>query len=69
MRIEGLGYTYYPPIVSNLGGGSSPQAPIVSKDMMLKLLNLTIYNQAGMAFKLARIAAQMYAGMNLDYQA
>ncbi len=70
MRVEGV-TSYYPwfqtPSFSSNPSGNAP--PVVSKDLMMKLLNLVMYNQSGMAFKLARIASEMYAGMNLDYQA
>ncbi len=71
MRVEGV-TTYYPLQMYqtvNAPAVQSKGAPVVSKDLMMKLLNLVMYNQTGMTFKLARIASEMYAGMNLDYQA
>jgi len=43
------------------------QTQVMSKEDMRRLMELITYNQFGMAEKLARIASQIYAGMNLDY--
>lgn len=43
------------------------QAQTISKEDMRRLLELMTYNQFGMAEKLAKTAAEMYAGMNFDY--
>ena len=42
---------------------------VLSKDDMMRLLSMMMYNQAGMAFKLARVAAEAYAGLNFDFTA
>ncbi len=71
MRVSGVGFSnmYFPnfqvvPAVQRNG-----RVTVMSKDDMLRVLDLMVYNQSGMPFKLAKIAAQMYAGMNLDYTA
>ncbi len=71
MRVSGVGFSnmYFPsfqamPAVQKGGG-----APVMSKNDMLRVLGLMVYNQTGIPYKLARIAAQMYAGMNLDKMA
>ena len=71
MRVGGVGFsnTYFPsfqamPAVQKSGG-----APVISKNDMLRVLGLVMYNQTGIPYKLARIAAQMYAGMSLDKMA
>ncbi len=71
MRVYGVGFS---PLQWNYQVVPAPKvagnfAPVVSKEDMLKILNLVMYNQTGMAYKLARVAAQMYAGMNLDFSA
>ena len=70
MRIGAVGInTYLPLLHSSTAPKTAQISPVISKETMLQLLNLTVYNQTGMAFKLARVAAQMYAGMNFDVQA
>ena len=71
MRVNGVGFSnmYFPsfqamPAVRRSGG-----VPVMSKNDMLRVLGLMVYNQTGIPYKLARIAAQMYAGMNLDKMA
>ena len=69
MRVEGVSWFHPQYVYTPSSPAASGGAPVMSKDDMLKLLDLLMYNQSGMAFKLARIASQMYAGMNLDFQA
>ncbi len=71
MKVYGVGFSplqwNYQVVSAMKAAGNS--APVVSKEDMLRILNLVMYNQTGMAYKLARVAAQMYAGMNLDFSA
>ncbi len=72
MRVTGIGYgnSYYVPQMQVKPQATAQVAgTVMSKDEMKKLLNLVSYNQTGMAFKLARMAAKLYAGLNLDIQA
>jgi len=70
MRVEGVGIGWYPLLhtptstVANVQSGS----PIISKEEMEKLFDIMIYNQSGMAFKLARIAGELYAGQKIDLE-
>jgi len=47
---------------------NQPQNGLMNKDLMMKLMNLTLYQQTGLAMKLVRIANEIYTGMNLDIQ-
>ncbi|MCD6449575.1 MAG: hypothetical protein J7L34_03600 [Thermotogaceae bacterium] len=72
MRVTGVGYgnSYYIPQMQVKPQATAQAAgTVMSKDEMKKMLNLMFYNQAGMAFKLAKMAAKLYAGLNLDVQA
>ena len=72
MRVTGVGYgdSYYiPQMRVKPQAATQVGSTVMSKDEMKKLLSLISYNQTGMAFKLARMAAELYAGLNLDIQA
>lgn len=71
MRVNGVGFSnmYFPSFQAMPAVHRSSGAPVMSKNDMLRVLGLMMYNQTGIPYKLARIAAQMYAGMNLDQMA
>lgn len=71
MRVTGvdLGYPMAPYISNVQAQRTEAPQQVVSKEWMMKLLSLVMYNQTGITYKLARIAAQYYAGLNLDVQA
>ena len=61
-------YYYYQYYQQSLNPTGQPQNTVMSKDLMMKLMNLTLYQQTGLAMKLVRIANEIYTGMNLDIQ-
>ncbi len=73
MRINSVSYPailYRLDFANAKAPAPAQQAPnVLSKDDIMKILNMMMYNQAGMAFKLARIAAEAYAGLNFDFTA
>ncbi|MDI3472390.1 MAG: hypothetical protein PWQ48_671 [Thermotogaceae bacterium] len=73
MKISPVGYqpysTYNIQLDNPITHASNETVKIMSKEDMQKLMDLITYNQFGMAEKLARMASQMYAGMNFDYSA
>ena len=69
-----VGMISYPTILYKMDFANTkahaPEPPnVLSKDDIMKLLSMMMYNQAGMAFKLAKVAAEAYAGLNFDFTA
>ena len=73
MRINSVSYPailYRLDLANFRAAAPSQQVPnVLSKDDVMRLLSMMMYNQAGMAFKLARVAAEAYAGLNFDFTA
>ncbi len=66
MRITGVGSGYFMPQYSGAvqAGRTGAAQQVVSKEWMEKLLNLTLYNQMGLTYKLVRIATENYVKLS-----
>jgi len=62
----GLETPYYEYYQQNIHPSSQTQNGLMNRNLMMKLMNLTLYQQTGLAMKLVRIANEIYTGMNLD---
>lgn len=65
IRLETPYYEYYQQYLHPV---NQPRNGLMNKDLMMKLMDLTLYQQTGLAMKLVRIANEIYTGMNLDIQ-
>lgn len=64
MEVSGIENVKFPMQFSKL-----PQAqgnPVMSKDLVMKLLSMELYMNSGLTMKLVRIAGDLYTGRNID---
>ena len=65
IRLETPYYEYYQQYLHPV---NQSRNGLMNKDLMMKLMDLTLYQQTGLVMKLVRIANEIYTGMNLDIQ-
>ena len=64
MEVSGIENVKFPIQFSKL-----PQTqgnPVMSKDLVMKLLSMELYMNSGLTMKLVRIAGDLYTGKNID---
>ncbi len=76
VRVTGVGYQPDPKMFQmQLGEPQTVRAmntvrtTLMTKEEMQRMLGLVMYNNTGMAYKLARIAARMYVGLTFNGEA